>query len=119
MPAFTSAPTAAGGELNPANLTLTVGYEGLSRLLAGRSARALQADRCRKPGSLPPACVIPGVKSPVWIVADVLAWLAAHREPTVPAPAPAKRHVGRPTRREQLERAAAARAAADAEGGAK
>jgi hypothetical protein len=55
------------------------GYDHLS-LLLGRSVASLQADRCRKPTTLPPACTPPGTKSPRWLLTDVLAWLAQHRE---------------------------------------
>lgn len=66
-----------------------IGYEHLAELL-GRTIGTLQADRCRKPGSLPPACTPPGTRQPRWLLVDVLAWLAEHRE------APAKNPPGRP-----------------------
>ena len=39
------------------------GYDRLATLL-GRTVASLQADRCRKPLTLPPACTPPGTKSP-------------------------------------------------------
>ena len=56
-----------------------LGYALLSALL-GRTVGTLQADRCRKPDSLPPACTPPNTRQPLWLLADVLAWLAEHRE---------------------------------------
>ncbi len=65
------------------------GYMLLSVLL-NRTVGTLQADRCRKPESLPPACTPPGTRQPLWRLEDVLAWLEEHRE------APAPRRPGRP-----------------------
>lgn len=70
---------------------LSFGYAGLAVLLQ-RSVGSLQADMCRKPDSLPPACRIPGTRQPIWLRQDVLDWLAEHRE----IRAPEKRNVGRP-----------------------
>jgi hypothetical protein len=77
-----------------------IGYALLSTLL-NRSVGTLQADRCRKPESLPPACTPPGTRQPLWLLEDVLAWLSEHRE------APAPRRPGRPpkTRKQQRESA--------------
>lgn len=96
---------------NLTNFPPSFSYDGLSVLL-NRSIPSLQADKCRKPWTLPPACKIPGAKAPVWLLADVLEWLASHREPTVEPPAtePAPRRRGRPTKVEQARRAAAAAA---------
>lgn len=89
------------------------GYDHLS-LLLGRSVASLQADRCRKPTTLPPACTPPGTKSPRWLLTDVLVWLAQYREmrggnrgsgASMPARA------GRPTKSQQV---AARRAEASA-----
>lgn len=82
------------------------GYDGLSVLL-GRSTASLQADRCRKPATLPPACTPPGTKSPRWLLTDVLTWLEQYREPKIRQREP---KLGRPTKAEQI---AARRAAAD------
>lgn len=76
------------------------GYDGLSVLL-GRSVASLQADRCRKPWTLPPACTPPGTKSPRWLLTDVLAWLEKHREPLV-RPREPRQGCGRPTKAEEI-----------------
>lgn len=89
--------------LTPQTVPTTVGYEGLSILLH-RSPGGLRSDRCRKPWTVPPACQIPGSRSPVWVVSDVLAWIRTHQEPEAQPP----RRPGRPTKAEQLRRAAAA-----------
>ena len=78
-----------------------IGYAQLSVLL-GRTVGSLQADRCRKPESLPPACTPPGTRQPLWLLSDVLAWLEEHRE------APAPRRPGRPPKTRHLRAAAAA-----------
>lgn len=82
------------------------GYDHLS-LLLGRSVASLQADRCRKPATLPPACTPPGTKSPRWLLTDVLAWLALHRE----AKARQQRQTGKVGRRTKSEEVAVRRAA--------
>lgn len=74
------------------------GYELLSVLL-GRSVSSLQADKCRKPWSLPPCCSPPGAKSPLWLLDDVISWLKQHR--VAPVAAPAKKR-GRPRKGEQV-----------------
>lgn len=61
------------------NFPPVVGYDGLSRLL-GRTVQTLQADRCRNPASVPPASTPPGSRTPLWVVAEVIAWLQQHRE---------------------------------------
>lgn len=61
------------------NFPPVVGYAGLSQLL-GRSEKTLQADRCRNPASVPPAATPPGSRTPLWIVAEVIAWLQQHKE---------------------------------------
>lgn len=78
------------------------GYDLLSVLL-GRSVSSLQADKCRKPWSLPPSCTPPGVKSPLWLLDDVIGWLQQHRAPQAAPPAK-KRKRGRPTKAEQVAR---------------
>lgn len=92
------------------------GYDGLSILL-GRSVASLQADRCRKPHTLPPACTPPGTKSPRWLLTDVLTWLEIHREPLFDKPTPEpepKRGPGRLTKAKEIaaRRSAAEKAAA-------
>ena len=86
------------------------GYDHLSRLL-GRSVASLQADRSRKPTTLPPACTPPGTKSPRWLLTDVLTWLALHRE----ARAGRQRELRKVGRRTKSEEVAARRAATSAE----
>jgi hypothetical protein len=95
------------------------GYEGLS-LLLGRGPSTLMADRCRRPWSLPPACPIPGNKSPVWLLKDVLEWIESYREQPAKLPDVLPKRVhktaspltgrkrGRPTKREELARKQAA-----------
>ena len=58
--------------------TPTVSLRGLAELLC-RSETTVRTDRTRCPESLPPACVLPGTKRPVWIVSDVMEWLRQHR----------------------------------------
>lgn len=79
-------------------------------LILGKSVAAILADRSRAPHRLPPACSPPGTRRPTWLLSDVLAWLAEHREAPTSAPerAPAKppvapRRSGRPTKVEQTE----------------
>lgn len=84
------------------------GYDHLS-LLLGRSVASLQADRCRKPTTLPPACTPPGTKSPRWLLTDVLTWLALHREAQAKRQ---QRQTGKAGRRTKSEEVAARRAAA-------
>ena len=81
----------AGGLVagTPTQFPPVFGYVLLSVLLS-RTVGTLQADRCRKPESLPPACTPPGTRQPLWRLDDVLAWLEEHRE------APAPRRPGRP-----------------------
>lgn len=94
---------------NLTNFSPSFSYDGLSVLL-GRSIPSLQSDLSRKPWALPPYCKIPGTKAPIWLLRDVLDWLAAHRVQTPEPPAgavvthPARR--GRPTKAEAARRAA-------------
>ena len=73
----------ASDSVDVGTLPPVIGYALLSSLL-GRTVGTLQADRCRNPASLPPACTPPGTKQPLWLLSDVLAWLAEHREPRRP-----------------------------------
>lgn len=78
------------------------GADGLAQLL-DKSITAILADRSRAPHRLPPACLPPGTQKPVWLLADVIAWLASHREgqpqtsppPPTAAATPPKRGRGR------------------------
>lgn len=54
--------------------------------LIGQSIPTILANRSRARHKLPPACVAPGTKQPVWLLSDVLAWLASHRETPAPRP---------------------------------
>lgn len=80
--------------------------------LIGQSVPTILANRSRAPHKLPPACVAPGTKQPVWLLTDVLAWLASHRERETAVDTPiAKDHKprivraakGRPAKTEQAE----------------
>ena len=82
-----------------------LGISELSLLLK-KSPAVILADRCRAPHRLPPSCEPPGTRQPLWLLEDVLAWLRQYQKQPTPAPAPTRR--GRPTKREQLARAAAA-----------
>lgn len=84
------------------------GYDHLSILL-GRTVASLQRDRYRKPNTLPPACTPPGTKIPRWLLTDVLAWLALHREGPGGKAVVSAAKVGRPTKSREV---AARRAAA-------
>jgi hypothetical protein len=74
-----------------------VGIGELSVLLRKTPASIL-ADRCRAPHLIPPDCTPPGSKQPLWLLQDVLNWLAQFRRPAV-AVAPRR---GAPTKRERL-----------------
>jgi len=85
-----------------------IGIEGLSTLI-NKTPSTILADRCRAPHRVPPACTPPGSKQPLWVLEDVISWLRSYRETPAPPPAPpppAPRRRGRPTKREQIERAA-------------
>lgn len=96
---------ASGGVRIHLDFPPVVGVEQLAYLLC-ISPATLLANRSRAPWRLPPACVPDGSKKPVWLLTDVLEWLAAHREAaavpvseaTPPPPRP-----GRPTKIEQKE----------------
>lgn len=64
------------------------GVRTLSDLI-GLSVRSIQTYRTRAPYRLPPACTPPDARNPVWLLTDVLDWLASHREPAT-APQPSK-----------------------------
>lgn len=69
------------------NFPPAFGVGGLSELIQ-LSVKSIQTYRSRAPHKLPPACSPPDAKTPVWLLADVLAWLASHREPAVAPPLP-------------------------------
>lgn len=99
---------------SPVSIHLTFppafGYEHLGQLLH-RSPVSLQADFSRKPASLPPAHRPPGTKQPIWLLTEVLVWLA-NQPAKVPALAPvkalkaleAKRGPGASTKAERVKR---------------
>lgn len=85
------------------------GVDQLADLL-DKTPAAILADRSRAPHRVPPACLPYGTQKPVWLLADVVAWLAEHREQPAATPAadvPPRRR-GRPTKAEQAARLAAA-----------
>lgn len=85
-----------------------LGLEDLSPLLK-KSIPAILADRSRAPEKLPPECTPPGTKQPLWLLTDVLTWLAGYRAGPAPeAVAGQPRRRGRPTKAEQIERGRAA-----------
>lgn len=89
----------------------TLGPQELSERFLPRTPATIIKDCSRKPWSLPPFIRVPGVKGPLWLESDVLAWLEAHRVQTRPAPdfpsdrrliaKPGKR--GQPSNAEKLE----------------
>lgn len=50
------------------------------------------------PHRLPPACTPPGTRTPLWLLADVLEWLAEFRAAPAPAPNPLKKEVAEEVR---------------------
>lgn len=88
-----------------------IGYDGLGVLLQ-RAVSTLQADRIRRPWTIPPACTPPGSRQPRWITVDVIDWLRSHREQPVQPPVCvttptnlAARHRGAPSKSERIEAA--------------
>lgn len=76
--------------------------------LLKKSPATVYADRSRSPHLLPPDCTPPGSRQPIWLLQDVLNWLAQYRRPVVSAPAGICTHkAGSPRKAERL---AAARA---------
>lgn len=78
--------------------------------LIGKSPKSILADRSRAPHRVPPACTAPGTRTPLWITAEVVDWVARHREPadrphkTIAPVEPGSRRRGRPTKAEQIAR---------------
>lgn len=99
---------AAGADFPP-----VIGVDLLS-LLLDKTPQTIFADRSRAPGKVPPACVLPGCKSPRWITADVIDWMRKHQEKPGQAKPAGARRVGRPTKAEQMR----CKAATAQEGGA-
>lgn len=103
MSTTTSASEAAGSKP-------TVFDDGLAQIL-GLTPLTLAKKRCTDPGSLPPHCLPPGSKRPIYIVEDVLAWLRQYQV----TPFQGKRR-GRPTKAEQIARREAQAAAREGAG---
>lgn len=82
-----------------------IGVDALS-LLINKSPATILMDRSRAPHKLPPACMPPGTKQPLWLTTDVLEWLASHRE-AQEKKKPTKREpqskLGAPTKVERAE----------------
>jgi hypothetical protein len=75
-----------------------------------KSVSSIRSDATRNPHSLPPICRLPGTKRLLWRVEDVERWLEQHVEFQVAipeAPLARERRRGRPTKAEQVARAAA------------
>lgn len=125
VPVAIVAAAVADGQ-SPVSIHLTFppafGYEHLGQLLH-RSPVSLQADFSRKPASLPPAHRPPGTKQPIWLLTEVLTWLA-NQPAKVPASAPvkalealeAKRGPGAPTKAERVKRGLSASSGVEAVG---
>lgn len=56
-----------------------IGVDKLSQLLH-RKASVISHDRCLRPHTLPPACVIPDTRKPLWVTEDVVNWLRQYKE---------------------------------------
>ena len=65
-------------------------------LLLRKTPQAVLMDRSRAPWRIPPACLAPGTRQPLWITSDVIAWLASHREPASLAPSATQPHPREP-----------------------
>lgn len=96
--AFAAAAATSGSAFPP-----IIGVDALS-LLINKTPATILMDRSRAPHKIPPACIPPGSKQPLWLTADVLEWLASHRE----APGRIKRKPrspkpGAPTKAERAE----------------
>lgn len=78
--------------------------------ILGKSVASIRGDLSRCPSRLPPAVRIPGGGQALWLETTVLAWLQAHETTggSTPESQSAPRRPGRPTKAEQLRRAAAA-----------
>ncbi len=100
---FATASAAASGSTFPP----IIGLDGLS-LLINKSPATILMDRCRAPHKIPPAFMPPGTKHPLWITADVVAWVASHPEANKPSSRQAKGQpqppkLGPPFKEERIE----------------
>lgn len=66
-------------DFRPLQFPPVIGVEELAALLR-KSVVTILNDRSRAPVKLPPECTPPGTKSPIWLLSDVLKWLADHRD---------------------------------------
>lgn len=78
-----------------------IGVGELSVLLR-KSPASILADRCRAPHLIPPDVTPPGSKQPLWLLQDVLDWLAQFRRPAAPGPAVFQTRPGAPSKKERL-----------------
>ncbi len=99
-------------DLNPVQPPALWTVDDLSAFLR-RTKSSIYSDSRRNPASLPPGFKIPGAQRWLWHPGRVLEWLEAIAVPAVPAtvsPAQAEEKKplrrGRPTKAEQLARAA-------------
>ena len=72
--------------------------------ILGKTAGSVQSDLSRAPHRLPPPIKIEGTRQTLWLASTVLEWLQARQVELRP-------RRGRPTKREQIDRAAKAAAA--------
>ena len=110
MPINSGIPHLNSSSSGGAPTALVVDAVGLAALI-GRKTTTIRADLSRRPWTLPPAIRVG--KRAIWLVDSVLSWLKQH-EQIVEPPAQAAiistqnaaRRRGRPTKAEQLARAA-------------
>lgn len=84
-----------------------LGADRLAELL-DKSVVTILADRSRAPHKLPPAIYAPGAQKPIWLLADVVAWLLQYREEPSQAQQPAQpapKTSGAPRKAERVEAA--------------
>lgn len=60
------------------NTPKTIGVEELATILQ-RAVATVKTDVSRRPETLPPRLAIPGTRTPIWLLSDVLDWLERHR----------------------------------------
>ena len=78
------------------NFPPIVDIDGLSVLLT-RKRNVINIDRSRRPQTLPPACIPPDTRKPLWVVADVITWLRQYEEHEK-----TEKKLGAPTKAEQI-----------------
>ena len=62
-----------------------LGVESLSQLIL-QSTPTILANRSRAPWKLPPSCTPTSTRQPLWLLTDVLVWIASFRVETTTAP---------------------------------